>query len=89
MKKYFIIDELNETSKLIGPFNTQERAQTFKKKHHYFGRIVEREFKKIIDKSNKLWYNNNCQEEESNMNKMVIASDFFGEAKRFIICFRR
>ncbi len=54
MKKYFIIDELNETSKLIGPFNTQERAQAFKKKHHYFGRIVEREFKKIIDKSNKL-----------------------------------
>lgn len=50
MKKYFITDELNETSKLIGPFNTQERAKTFKKKHHYFGRIVEREFKKIINK---------------------------------------
>lgn len=53
MKKYFITDELNETSKLIGPFNTQERAKTFKKKHHYFGRIVEREFKRIVDKSKK------------------------------------
>ena len=37
MKKYFITDELNETSKLIGPFNTH----------------VEREFKKIVDKSKK------------------------------------
>ncbi len=53
MKKYFITDELKET-KLIGPFNTQKRAQAFKKKHHYFGRIVEKEFKKIVDKSNKL-----------------------------------
>lgn len=51
MKKYFITDELNETSKLIGPFNTQERAKAFKKKHHYFGRIVERKFKRIVDKS--------------------------------------
>lgn len=31
MKKYFITNELNETSKLIGPFNTQERAKAFKK----------------------------------------------------------
>lgn len=51
MKKYFITDELNKTSKLIGPFNTQERAKTFKKKHHYFGCIVERELKKTVDKS--------------------------------------
>lgn len=53
MKKYFITDKLNETSKLIGPFNTQKRAQAFKKKHHYFGRIVEREFKRIVDKAKK------------------------------------
>lgn len=31
MKKYFITDELNETSKLIGPFNTQKRAKAFKR----------------------------------------------------------
>lgn len=54
MKKYFITDELNKTSKLIGPFNTQKRAQAFKKKHHYFGCIVEKESKIIVDKSNKL-----------------------------------
>ena len=54
MKKYFITDKLNETLKLIGPFNTQKRAQAFKKKHHYFGCIIEKESKIIVDKSNKL-----------------------------------
>lgn len=53
MKKYFITDELNETSKLIGPFNTQERVKAFKKKYHYFGRIIEKEFKTIVDKPKK------------------------------------
>ena len=53
MKKYFITDKLNETLKLIGPFNTQKRAQAFKKKHHYFGYIVEKEFEKTFDKLKK------------------------------------
>ena len=47
MKKYFIIDKFNETSKLIGPFNTPERAKIFMKKHHYFGRIIEKTFDKL------------------------------------------
>ena len=43
MKKYFITNGFKENLKPIGPFNTIKRAQAFKKKHHYFGNIIEKE----------------------------------------------
>lgn len=39
--KYYVVNEL--TGKYYGPFNTAERAKAFKKKHHIWGYITEKE----------------------------------------------
>lgn len=47
MKKiYYLQNALTESDKLIGPFNTIERACAFIKKHHYFGNILEEQVNK-------------------------------------------
>ena len=48
MKKYFITDELNETSKLIGPFNTQERVLDVSLKENLKRQLTNRKSFDII-----------------------------------------
>ena len=38
--KYYLFSLCEDTyGEIIGPFNTQERAVAYKKKHHFFGFI--------------------------------------------------
>lgn len=41
--RYFIFSLHDDTyGKLLGPFNTHERALAYMKKHHVFGKIIEK-----------------------------------------------